>query len=271
MSDEVNLDKKIRAFIDKYEIDSAVSEALGSYVYILADTDGKPFYIGKGTGRRVLQHFEETVKDVLNDKEKINKIKRVFENGEPKIKLLRTNLMTENGNDREAFLVEQVAIDLLGMNNLVNEVSGHHSNQFGIRYLDDFINEHKSTPLRLEELPGQVLAVKIKKYWDDRDWRNSRTDSSLYDACRRAWKCSEGRLLEKDGSVKLKYVLAVSDEIIREVYSVHSWHKDEEEPNKWRFDGSPSRDECCKKLIGKNVSGVIIFGSGQSIAYSPEA
>jgi hypothetical protein len=260
------LKEKINNFISKNEIDTLAAEALGSYVYMLVDKYDKPFYIGKGTGRRVLQHFEDSIKQISKDSTKISHIKRIFETEEPKIKLLRYSLSTDN-NDREAFLVEQVAIDLLGINNLVNEVAGHGTQELGTRYLDDFLNEHRSIPLNAIDLPETVLGVKINKYWDDRAWRNARTAETLYDASRRAWRLDKNKILEKDGSPKIKYVLPIAGGIIRAVYVVTSWHRDELLPQKWRFEGHPVNEPNLIKLIGKNSKDTIVFGQQSSIAY----
>lgn len=262
----ISLKDKINNFISKNEIDALAAEALGSYVYMLTDKDDKPFYIGKGTGRRVLQHFEESIKQISKDSTKISHIKRIFETEEPRIKLLRYNLSTDN-NDREAFLVEQVAIDLLGINNLVNEVAGHGTKKLGTRYLDDFLNEYRATPLNAIDLPGTVLGVKISQYWNDSAWKNSRTAETLYDASRRAWRIDKNKILEKDGSPKIKYVLPIADGIVREVYVVTSWHRDELLPKKWRFEGYPAKESNLIKLIGKSSKDSIVFGQQSSIAY----
>ena len=261
-----SLENKIKKFILKNEIDALAAEELGSYVYMITDKDDKPFYIGKGTGRRVLQHFEESIKHLSKNSTKLNHIRSIFESSEPKIKLLRYKLATDN-NDREALLVEQVAIDLLGINNLVNEVLGHGAESTGTKNLEDFLNEFSAKPLNLSELPGTVLGVKINNFWNNREKKNTRTASSLYDASRRAWACSKKSILELDGAIKIKYVLAIADGIVREVYEVNSWHKDEEFPKRWRFEGTVAKDESLRKLVGKSSKDSIIFGSGQSIAY----
>jgi hypothetical protein len=145
---------------------------------------------------------------------------------------------------------------------------GHGAKKSGTKNLEDFLNEFSAKPLSLNELPGPVLGVKINKFWNNREQKNKRTADDLYNATRRAWKCSKNRILEKDGSIKIKFVLAIADGIIREVYEVSSWYEDEKFPKRWSFEGTRVIDDKLRKLVGRSSKDSIIFGSAQSIAYA---
>ena len=104
-------------------IPRSIHEKLGYYVYMYIDPrDLRPFYIGKGKGNRVLSH--------LNDKTETEKAERIEElrklGKQPIIEILKYDL-----SEREAFLVESAAIELLGVEQLTNRVKGHHADQQG--------------------------------------------------------------------------------------------------------------------------------------------
>ena len=112
-----------------------VEENLGYYVYLLVDPrDGKPFYVGKGTGERCFSHVSEahkTSKDSKDDYEKLATIRDIEDTGhEVHIDILRHGL-TED----EAFHVESAAIELLS--DLTNQVPGHGTHRVGQMAVDD--------------------------------------------------------------------------------------------------------------------------------------
>lgn len=62
-----------------YELPPGVSEHLGHYVYMYVDPrNGKPFYVGKGVGNRILAHFGD-----IHDSKKTRLITELKANGTP--------------------------------------------------------------------------------------------------------------------------------------------------------------------------------------------
>jgi len=114
------LKNQIRTFTNQNEIDSLVAEQLGWYVYGIYRPDNKlPFYIGKGKGTRVLQHFDQAISSEKNVA-KLSEIRSIFIDGEtPVIKIIRRDIETED----RAYEVEASLIDAIQPQG--NQVLGH--------------------------------------------------------------------------------------------------------------------------------------------------
>ncbi len=100
-----------------------VAQKLGPfYVYVLIDPeDGQIFYVGKGTGERLLAHGREAdlVADGKGNHRKLGRIRQIRASGqEPRIDVVRHGL-----SETEAFLVEAALID--SVPGLTNASSGH--------------------------------------------------------------------------------------------------------------------------------------------------
>lgn len=79
------------------------------YVYILRDPrrDNEPFYVGKGSGRRVRVHLTENKKSSENSW-KYSKIQKIREAGlEPVVEYYATDLVEDDAYDLEARLIKQ--------------------------------------------------------------------------------------------------------------------------------------------------------------------
>lgn len=92
------------------------------YVYALVDPrDGQPFYIGKGSGRRVMAHVPNRNSD--RNAEKGARIRQIIEAGLAVEEVIVYDGLTEG----EAFRIERAAILETGLENLTNIAPGNMS------------------------------------------------------------------------------------------------------------------------------------------------
>ena len=252
-----------------------VAEKIESYVYVYVDPETeKPFYIGKGTGDRFLAHLDVPPGTVKGDR--INDIRS--RGKEPRIDILRWGL-----SESEALLVEAAAIDLLGKENLVNLMSGHHPSQGRNKSVirnPKPISEQEITPvpnanyvpkgsgrITSKDLIAMVAAKPVKV--DEKAilitinqlYQSNMTPLALYEATRGIWRCHGPR---RD---KVEYAMAIYQGIVREVYRIDEWHPSGTFPYKtrdatwfkncvpprWEFTGEVAPQEIRNKYIDKSV------------------
>jgi len=194
------------------------AEAAGHYVYMLIDGE-EAFYIGKGSGNRAFQHAQDELE--LADDEtpmtaKLQRIREIRRRGDRVgVLLLRCGIATSN----DAYRLESLAIDLLtvgtrGMKfDLHNLVAGHRARSEGIMWADEFAAMYDAPPIEIDGTP--VLLFRIPKLWN-----RAMSEQELYEATRGWWQVNPRR------AAQAKYVLAVSNGIVREVYTP--------DPQSWR-------------------------------------
>lgn len=180
---------------------SKVRAALKYYVYAYYDPrTKKPFYIGQGQDNRVFAHLRDE-----SDKEKVHVIRELEALGmEPEIRILRHGL-----NAAGAKLVESVAIDLLGVDNLTNEVRGHHSRRFGNMSIDEIIRLYDAEKVDIE-VPAILIRINTT-------YRPGMTRRELYEMTRTSWVVSATRC------EKVRYAMPVYQGVILEVYEIATW------------------------------------------------
>src|SRR5437762_11584608 len=110
--------------MSELQIRPEVAQRLGYYVYLYVDPrTGKAFYVGKGQGSRALAHLSASA-----ESRKVAVFRELTEAGlEPRIDVLAHGLRDEE----TAFRIEAAVIDLLGFDDLTNEVRGWRSVQTG--------------------------------------------------------------------------------------------------------------------------------------------
>ncbi|MFN0020821.1 MAG: LEM-3-like GIY-YIG domain-containing protein [Pirellulaceae bacterium] len=186
----------------KLAIPPEVAKHLDYYVYLYVDPrTGKPFYVGKGKGKRVLAHLSAKV-----ESQKTQIIKELAAiSQEPRLEILAHGLASED----TALRIEAAAIDLLGLDELTNKVTGWRSIQLGKMPLQELIFYYAAKPV---EIVDPVLLIRINRLY-----RHAMSVEELYDATRSAWKLGQRR-------EAAKFVLAVFEGVVREVFKVEQWH-----------------------------------------------
>ena len=224
------------------KLPSCVTRELGHYVYLYVDPETeKVFYVGKGKGNRMLSHVSgrgKTAHDAI--------IRKLRKRGlHPRVEVLIHGLK----NEKEALAVEMAAIDLLGRDNLTNEVGGHHSSRRGRMSLDELIALYQRKKANIRE---PAILIRIA-----RAYRYRMKPVELYDATRATWVV--GRRREK-----AKYILSVHDGIVREVYWIAAWlpsgstlkhNRPQGDPvrGRWEFVGKVAEEKVRRKYLNRSV------------------
>lgn len=179
-----------------------VFEKLNYYVYRLIDPrNGETFYVGKGKGNRVFSHMKAAVSeekfDELNDK--LQTIREIHLAGLDVIHVIHRHGMDE----KTAYEVEAALIDAYP--NATNIMGGSHSNDYGPMHAQEIINKYSAAEV---EFYHKVIMINVNQ---------SKTERSLYDATRVAWRISKKKAEEAE------YVLAVSNDLIIGVFKPNKW------------------------------------------------
>ncbi len=236
-----------------HKLSRATIEKLGYYVYILSDPrTNKAFYVGKGRGNRINSHLlgalEENTKETL----KIRTIREIQAAGlEVGLTILRHGL-----SEREAFEVESAIIDVFGLENLTNIVTGHYAHVRGKMSVRDIEIEYQAKPAVFDE---PVLLIRINRLY-----RHDMPAEELYEATRKYW-----RIRLRDDMPRV--VCAVYAGIIREVYLAQTWIR----PNGLKgkiegriaFEGAIAPPGIREKYLNKSVVHVLKQGSQNPIKY----
>lgn len=213
------------------------------YVYALCTQEGVPFYIGKGCGRRVLEHEDAALSakesiasdDTLSDVERAEKISRQTEkirkilelNANPQKVVIKWGL-----SEQEAFMCESALINLLDfmhshglpMAELANIANGHASApekdsaadvKTKARTLDSFLNECAIPERGVEGIAEKAAIIKINDFYPRCLDDSGRADDSKIKECVRGiWRIGE------DKRDEIKYIMAVYRRRVVGVYHV---------------------------------------------------
>lgn len=236
-------------------ISPKVEEKLGYYVYLYIDPDDNSvFYVGKGKGSRMLAHLSDR-----SESRKVEQIRRIRARGQmPRIEILLHGLPDE----ATALKIEAAAIDLLGKNNLTNQVRGWDANVVGRMGLEQLAALYEARPVTIKEA---VILIRINRLY-----RYGMSDLELYEATRGIWKMNPQRH-------RPTFAFAVYRGIVREVYCIENWHRAGSTPyqtrndvhakDRWEFVGQVAEERVHAKYIDMSVAAYLSANSQNPIRY----
>ena len=217
-----------------------VAERLGPYyVYALIDPrDDSIFYIGKGTGLRLLSHGQEALlkADPGPRSGKVARIREIRAAGcEPRIDVVRHGI-----DEEEAFCVEGALIDCLV--GLTNAVRGHRTakgrlpldelkRRYGARPVDS-----GASPVILVRLgPWKVQHEEIERgtFRPGHGYREGMTPEELAQSTRAWWANINPNNIEQRG---IRHAVAVHEGVTRAAMVIGDWTQ---RGSRWAFAATP--------------------------------
>ena len=236
-----------------------VAGRLGHYVYLYVDPrNGKPFYVGKGKGQRVLSHLNRDARFGMG--RRLNELRR--KGVKPRVEILAHAL----SNEETALRIEAAVIDLLWPEALENRMHGWRSRHEGRATLDDLKARYAARPVKI------IHPVVI--YRPNQLYRPGMSDAALYDATRGIWTMSARR----EGA---KFAFAVHDGVVREVYTIEAWFhagstryrtRDQHALKRrgrgcYEFVGAPAPRVVRRRYVGFSVAAYFRRGNQSSFIY----
>ncbi len=217
-----------------------VAERLGFYVYRLIDPrNGDTFYVGKGSGDRVLQHVKAAVRDDFGS-EKTGLIREIIA-----ANLSVGHVIHRHGMDEEtAMEVEAAVMDCFP--SARNKLRGHRSAKRGRAHLRELIDRYGAEEFAVER---PLLLISVGRY-------EPSGNKSLLDQVRGCWKITH------DYAKPAQLVLAHQRGIVRGVFVPRQWVPatkenfdwlDEDEPGRIGFIGEGAPKEVADLYMSKRV------------------
>jgi uncharacterized protein len=216
--------------------------------------DDRIFYVGKGTGSRLLAHARGHGNDRTS--KLIAKIRRA--GLEPRIDVLAHGLP----NEQAALRVEAAVIDAIGRAALTNDVGGWGSVRFGRHRLTELVASYARRPAKIREA---AILIRITHRY-----RPDLTPVELYDGTRSAWVVGQRR-------EAARFAFAVNEGVVREVYEIARWFpggttltsltKHRPPKSRWEFVGRLAPKDIRRRYIGRYVGDQFRHGAQNPIAY----
>ena len=213
-----------------------ILERIGPYyVYVLVDPRTESiFYVGKGTGQRLLAHGDEALlkADPGPRSGKVSRIHDIRAAGlEPRIDVVRHGL-----DEDDAFQVEGALIDSLG--GLTNAVRGHGAER-GRESLDELKRRYGAEALdddappvlliRLSAWKDQVEEIEPGTFREGHGFKEGMTPDELLQSARAWWANISPAGAQRRG---IRHAVAVHRGITRAVMEIGEWIQ---RGNRWAF------------------------------------
>lgn len=148
--------------------------------------------------------------------------------------------------------IEGACIDLLQLEHLTNEVSGHNVWERGLKNIDEIIQCYDAKPVTITE-PAIIINI-------NKQFKRFMNETDLYNATRHRWKLGN---LKRN---KAKYAIASYRGLVREVYEIEGWTQCEDK--RWEFYGQKAPDGVRDKYLNQSLELYIIKGNQNPIRYT---
>lgn len=230
----------------------AVIEALGYYVYLLRDPDtDEVFYVGKGIGNRIFAHIQDSLSD-KTDNLKLDRIRSIYNQGKQVKHTIHRHGLTE----KEAFEVEAALIDIVGLADLTNKVSGHHSHDRGPMTIPDVIASYDAREIEIKE-PSIIIVI-------NQLYQRGMSQDELFRVTSGNWVIGKRR-------EKAQYAFAVANSLVRQVYRIENWYlvtdSHAKTRERWRFEGHIAEEEKLQSYVNGSIRRYITQGAQNPIKY----
>lgn len=234
----------------KNKFSNSVIEQIGHYVYCLIDPRNKQvFYIGRGQNSRVFDHMNATIKEKVDDSDKLKKIGEIKEAGlQLEHSIIRHGLTEQEAIETEAALIDLATLCENKELKLTNLYNGFHTER-GERTVEEIEQFYKAEIIN--EITEPALIIFVNKLY-----KRGMTDKEIYEITHEKWR------INKSKSDQVEYVLASFKGIVRGVYKVKEWYDTDLEERKQKrrgFKGEQASEDIRQKYLGKSL---VNFPSG---------
>ncbi|UBX47529.1 hypothetical protein LDO51_09985 [Providencia alcalifaciens] len=232
---------------------------LKSYVYALCEVRGNtriPFYIGKGTGSRCLTHIKDALASDRSSRKEDKKLKRIYELH--KKNLLGIDILCHGLDSGTALMVETTCIDLHGLEGLTNKINGQGTSndidilKQGRLTLEETASLYSPEVMHVSDIKHQGIGFILNKLY-----RFNMSELELFEATRGVWHNPPRK------NEDIKYAYATYNNIIKEVYEIHSWveagtqqyftRNINKGSGRWEFIGRKANDKIRSLYVGKKI------------------